>query len=90
MVSVFLEKNKPIRMCVVCRTRFVQKELIRLKILNEKLVFFDGFGRSVYLCVDCLWDLKVHHKLQKLKQISKDKEQLCLNIQEIREKCQRK
>ncbi|RDU74605.1 DUF448 domain-containing protein [Helicobacter anseris] len=88
MPRVIFEKDKPIRMCVVCRTRFIQRELIRLKVLNEKLVFFDGFGRSIYLCVDCLGDLKVHHKLQKLKQISKDKEQLYLNIQEIREKCQ--
>lgn len=85
-----LKKNTPIRMCIVCRTRFIQMDLIRLKILDGKVVFFDGFGRSFYLCVDCFWDSRVHHKLQKLKQISKDKEQIYLNIQEIKEKCQRK
>lgn len=85
---MLFEKQEPVRMCVVCRTRFFQKGLVRLKILDGKLVFFDGYGRSVYLCIDCLKDEKLHHKILKVKQITRDKEQIDINIWEIREQCQ--
>lgn len=42
-----------IRMCVLCRERFSQNELLRLQIKSDKVVDFTGFGRSVYLCKAC-------------------------------------
>ncbi|WP_233709944.1 MULTISPECIES: hypothetical protein [unclassified Helicobacter] len=62
--------------------------MIRLKILNGKLLFFDGYGRSIYLCPDCLKDERLHHKILRVKQIARDKEQIYMNIWEIREQCQ--
>ncbi len=43
----------PIRMCVVCRGRFSQKELLRLQYKDSTLQRFSGSGRSFYLCNDC-------------------------------------
>lgn len=46
------------RMCVVCRARFHQGELLRLQVKknaqNEPVVcFFGGVGRSFYVCQLC-------------------------------------
>ena len=42
-----------IRMCVSCRGRFLQNELLRLQIKAGQVVEFTGLGRSVYLCENC-------------------------------------
>jgi len=50
-----MKKHIPIRMCVSCRKRFPQKELIRLqKKDNNSVVSYNGIGRSFYICIDCL------------------------------------
>jgi uncharacterized protein len=46
-------KSQPIRMCIACRSRHPQNTLIRLKQEGEKIVAFDGKGRSFYLCDVC-------------------------------------
>ncbi|HEX5624323.1 MAG TPA: DUF448 domain-containing protein [Sulfuricurvum sp.] len=46
--------NQPIRMCVVCRERFVQSSLIRLQCREGKLESYQGLGRSFYLCSNCI------------------------------------
>ncbi len=46
--------NKPIRMCIVCKKRIYQKDLIRVQCINGKIVDFAGFGRSFYVCKDCI------------------------------------
>lgn len=42
------------RMCVACRGRFSQGNLLRLQVCNGKVLAFRGFGRSFYLCDSCL------------------------------------
>jgi len=50
--------HQPIRMCVSCRERAIQSELLRLSCMNGNLHSFDGVGRSFYLCSTCLEDDK--------------------------------
>jgi len=47
------EKSKPIRMCVVCKKRFLQNELSRYSITDNKIKEYVRFGRSIYLCFMC-------------------------------------
>jgi predicted RNA-binding protein YlxR (DUF448 family) len=49
-------KEIKVRMCIVCRKRYAQKELIRLQFYKEKqeIVEFNGTGRSFYICKGCL------------------------------------
>lgn len=49
-----MKKSQPIRMCITCRSRHPQKTLIRLKLLGKDVVAYDGFGRSFYLCDQCI------------------------------------
>lgn len=45
--------SAPVRMCLVCRTRRLQGELIRLNLgPDRKVVLETGLGRSAYLCRD--------------------------------------
>ncbi|MDQ1325958.1 MAG: uncharacterized protein QG564_1082 [Campylobacterota bacterium] len=53
-----MKKSQPIRMCVACRNRFPQKDLIRLKQEGKDIVAYDGKGRSFYLCDECSIDEK--------------------------------
>ncbi len=46
--------KKAIRMCIVCKKRMYQKDLIRIQCINSKIVYFTGFGRSFYICKDCI------------------------------------
>ncbi|MFA4807430.1 DUF448 domain-containing protein, partial [Helicobacter pylori] len=39
-----------IRMCVACRMRQPQKDLLRLKSFENQIMEFDGTGRSFYVC----------------------------------------
>ncbi len=41
------------RMCVVCRERLPQKEMLRLQCKNGEFLRFEGIGRSFYLCTNC-------------------------------------
>ncbi len=45
---------KPVRMCVSCRERDTQDNLFRLQCLNGNLELFSGYGRSFYICKNCL------------------------------------
>jgi predicted RNA-binding protein YlxR (DUF448 family) len=60
-----MKKSQPIRMCIMCRKRDKQSNLIRLKYQDNLVVPYDGMGRSFYLCADCANNQK------KLKGISK-------------------
>ena len=46
--------NLPTRMCVSCRQRETQNNLLRLQCIEGELVKFSKQGRSFYLCNDCL------------------------------------
>ena len=45
--------KKTLRTCVVCRGKFEQKVLLRLKCEEKKLLFYNNFGRSFYICSEC-------------------------------------
>ena len=45
--------KKTLRTCVVCRGKFEQKELLRLKCEDKELLFYNNSGRSFYICNEC-------------------------------------
>ncbi len=45
--------KKTLRTCVVCRNKFEQKELLRLKCEEKELLFYNNSGRSFYICSEC-------------------------------------
>ena len=48
-----MRKNEPIRMCIACRERELQRKLIRLQQNNNNIFPYTGQGRSFYLCNIC-------------------------------------
>lgn len=62
-----------IRMCICCRNRMKQDELLRLQ-LGERLSLFGGFGRSFYVCEICVKNkdcAKIINKIYKIKNENK-------------------
>lgn len=49
-----MKKSYPIRMCISCRKRERQQQLIRLQKNDTELISYSGKGRSIYLCKECL------------------------------------
>jgi predicted RNA-binding protein YlxR (DUF448 family) len=45
-------------MCISCRKRESQNDLIRLQLHERQVVPFSGTGRSFYLCPACASDTK--------------------------------
>ncbi|MEA3523109.1 MAG: DUF448 domain-containing protein [Campylobacterota bacterium] len=43
-------------MCIVCRGKFAQSELVRLQCQERQLIPYSNQGRSFYLCKDCVED----------------------------------
>ncbi len=71
---------KPIRTCVICRNKFEQKKLLRLKCEDKKLVPFNHNGRSFYICNDCISILEHKQSNQKdYKKIEKALYRECRN-----------
>ncbi|TLP41234.1 DUF448 domain-containing protein [Arcobacter arenosus] len=50
--------KEPIRTCVICRGKYPKNDLLRLKCKDKKLVPYDNYGRSFYICNDCISILK--------------------------------
>ena len=72
--------KEPIRTCVICRGKFPQKLLLRLKCKDKKLVPYDNYGRSFYICDDCILILKNSQDNQKdFKKIEKALFRECKN-----------
>jgi predicted RNA-binding protein YlxR (DUF448 family) len=78
--------KKPIRMCIVCKKRIYQKDLIRLQCENGEIVRFKGIGRSFYICEDCV--KKSENKVFKpfLRYCKKDKKRVIKILSEFKEK----
>jgi len=53
----------PIRMCIQCRERHAQDSLIRLQCKSNKIVAFNGVGRSIYVCESCIENPKLVKQL---------------------------
>lgn len=77
---------RSVRMCVVCRQRDLQKNLLRFKAIETMLQLYDGSGRSFYVCSVCL---PKHKAQQVIKRIVKKAENLHEQIEEIVQICQK-
>jgi len=75
--------HQPIRMCVSCRTREAQNNLLRLQCFNGELTLFDEVGRSFYLCQSCLKEDKKLIRALMRQCKSSDKDKLMNKLKEI-------
>ena len=76
--------SNPVRMCIVCRNRFLKSQLIRLQYKEGKLIKFSGAGRSFYVCRDCLDSNRIVDCITKTCKIDKGfKEILKQSLKEI-------
>ncbi len=73
----------PTRMCVSCREKFAQKNLLRLRCKNGALSLFEGVGRSFYFCKICLDDDKRVAKVLMRTCRSGNKDELINKLKEI-------
>jgi predicted RNA-binding protein YlxR (DUF448 family) len=75
----------PIRMCIVCRDRYEQIELLRLQYKEGDILKFQKINRSFYICSKCLHNEKnLTKKLSYFLKIPKDKSQeLATKIKEF-------
>lgn len=81
---------RAVRMCVGCRGRFLQSQLLRLVYNEGKVAQFAGVGRSFYFCQECLKDeKKIMIGLSRFTK-SKHKNQDIKDIQEIANKWKKK
>jgi len=58
MISLNKVIHKPTRMCVLCRDRKSQIELLRFRMLDNEIIEFNSNkkGRSFYICKKCKSD----------------------------------
>jgi predicted RNA-binding protein YlxR (DUF448 family) len=68
-----------LRTCVVCKGKFEQKELLRLKCEDKKLLFYNNYGRSFYICLDCQVMLQSDMNVKDFKRIEKPLCKECKN-----------
>ena len=54
------------RMCVVCRDRLAQDEMLRLQCQNQSVIVFNGSGRSFYICKNCINNKKLDKIIQRI------------------------
>ncbi len=58
--------SEPIRMCINCKKRFLQNDLLRLQCEDKKITKYKGFGRSFYICKECLNNKNLAKNLAKI------------------------
>jgi len=75
--------HQPLRMCVSCRKRDVQFQLLRLQCFNGEISSFTGLGRSFYLCQSCLKEEKKLLKTLMRQCKSPEKDKLMNKLKEI-------
>ncbi len=71
-----------LRMCIHCRGRFHQNDLLRLQIIDNMLVRFTNTGRSFYLCRDCVEHKNCIKTICKVNKINNN-ENLTIFLKEI-------
>ncbi|PHR55738.1 MAG: hypothetical protein COA44_09795 [Arcobacter sp.] len=75
----------PIRMCLQCRQRFPQGDLLRLQCKDKKIQAFDGIGRSQYVCVTCIENPKLVKQLAgRCKCVKESHEEIISLLKELR------
>ena len=75
--------HQPTRMCVSCRTREAQQDLLRLQCFDGELTLFSRVGRSFYLCQSCLLEDKKLIRALMRQCKSSDKDKLMNKLKEI-------
>ncbi len=75
--------HEPTRMCISCRDRHSQSNLLRLQCLEGSLIVYSGRSRSFYLCENCLLDEKKVLKALMRQCRSGDKEKFTNRLKEI-------
>ena len=75
--------HRIIRMCISCRDRYSQDELLRLRCNEGSLEIFNGVGRTFYLCDSCLEDEKKLTRSLMRQCKSGDKNKLMNKLKEI-------
>ncbi|MFA6191331.1 MAG: DUF448 domain-containing protein [Sulfurimonas sp.] len=75
--------NLPIRMCISCRDRQAQNQLLRFKCIDGSIEIFDGIGRSFYICKNCLTQDKQVLKALMRQCRSGDKDKFTNRLKEI-------
>jgi uncharacterized protein len=71
--------KKTLRTCIVCRNKTEQKELLRLKCEDKKLMPYNNNGRSFYICSDCIELLQSDMNSKDYKRIEKSLCRECKN-----------
>lgn len=79
--------KKPIRMCIVCRSKEEKNSMLRLQCKDSKLISFDGFGRSFYMCKECqnkaLENIEIKRIEKTLYRECKNKDEYIVQLKEI-------
>ena len=75
--------HQPTRMCVSCRNRDTQFQLLRLQCLKGEISAFNGLGRSFYLCQSCLKEDKRLFRALMRQCKSSEKDKLMNKLKEI-------
>jgi len=75
--------HQAVRMCISCRQRDTQSNLIRLQCIDASLDIFSGSGRSFYLCQNCLNEEKKVLKALMRQCRSGDKDKFMNKLKEI-------
>ncbi len=80
-----IKLNKPLRMCIICRKRFYQNELLRFQCKEGEFISFSGEGRSFYFCKECY---KNEDKIVKslFRYCKKDREKILQMVRNHKEK----
>jgi len=73
----------PTRMCVSCRQRDIQNNLLRVQCIDGQIEAYSSCGRSFYLCYACLNEEKKVSKTLMRVCRSGDKDKLMNKLKEI-------
>ncbi len=63
--------KETLRMCIVCRDRCEQKSMLRLINQDKKIGYYNGSGRSFYICSSCLNGVKLESTTKEYKKLEK-------------------
>jgi predicted RNA-binding protein YlxR (DUF448 family) len=75
--------SKPIRMCIVCRNRDLQQNLIRLQCIDGLLSEYKGTKRSFYICHECKDSKNLSKKISYICRTNNNKEKNISILKEI-------
>ena len=70
---------KPIRMCINCRERKYQSDMIRLVCDNREIKKFNSNKRSFYICYNCKDDKNLWKKFITICKVDKTKSKEIMN-----------